>query len=44
MASTLKKGGNVMADAIEWKSDLNEAQARAKKENKPVLMDSFNPG
>ena len=44
MVSNLKKGVKAMADAIEWKSDLSEAQARAKKENKPVLMDFFNPG
>jgi hypothetical protein len=30
MVSTLKKGDKAMADTIEWKSDLSEAQARAK--------------
>ena len=33
-----------MANPIEWEKDLSSALARAKQENKPVLMDFFNPG
>jgi uncharacterized protein YyaL (SSP411 family) len=33
-----------MADAIRWENDLDEALRKAKSENKPVLMDFFNPG
>jgi hypothetical protein len=33
-----------MAKSIEWESDLQKALARAKAEQKPVLMDFFNPG
>jgi hypothetical protein len=29
---------------IQWESDYEKAMARSKKENKPVLMDFFNPG
>jgi len=29
---------------IEWLTDFNEAMALAKQENKPVLLDFFNPG
>jgi hypothetical protein len=33
-----------MGDGIQWESDLNKALSRAKAEEKPVLMDFFNPG
>jgi hypothetical protein len=33
-----------MGEAIRWESDLSKALSRAKAENKPVLMDFFNPG
>jgi hypothetical protein len=33
-----------VGDAIQWESDLSKALSRAKAENKPVLMDFFNPG
>jgi hypothetical protein len=33
-----------VGDAIQWESDLGKALSRAKAENKPVLMDFFNPG
>lgn len=33
-----------MADAIRWENDLASALARAKAENKAVLVDFFNPG
>lgn len=29
---------------IRWESDFQEALKRSKNENKPVLMDFFNPG
>lgn len=29
---------------IKWETDFQAAIARSKKENKPVLMDFFNPG
>ena len=33
-----------MATAIKWHTDLKAAMALAKKENKPMLVDFFNPG
>jgi hypothetical protein len=33
-----------MATEIQWEKDFDRALARAKTENKPVLMDFFNPG
>lgn len=33
-----------MEKAVIWESDLQKALAKAKAENKPVLMDFFNPG
>jgi hypothetical protein len=33
-----------MAGEIQWETDRNKAQARAKMENKPVLMFFHNPG
>jgi len=33
-----------MEKAIQWETDLDKALSRAQKENKPILMDFFNPG
>jgi uncharacterized protein YyaL (SSP411 family) len=33
-----------MTIQITWHKDMQEALAAAKKENKPVLIDFFNPG
>jgi hypothetical protein len=33
-----------MGNSIKWETELNAALARAKSEQKPVLMDFFNPG
>jgi uncharacterized protein YyaL (SSP411 family) len=33
-----------METKINWESKFEEALARAKEENKPVLLDFFNPG
>ena len=33
-----------MATAITWQKDMKAALALAKKENKPMLVDLFNPG
>jgi hypothetical protein len=33
-----------VGEVIQWESDLSRALERAKAENKPVLMDFFNPG
>jgi hypothetical protein len=33
-----------MAPEIQWEKELDKALARAKKENKPVLMFFHNPG
>jgi hypothetical protein len=33
-----------MENEIHWEKELDTALARAKAENKPVLMDFFNPG
>ena len=32
-----------MAKTIEWETDFDKALARAKAENKEVLLDFFNP-
>jgi hypothetical protein len=32
-----------METAISWETDLNQALKRAKAEQKPVLLDFFNP-
>ncbi len=29
---------------IEWETDYEDALTRSKQENKPVLIDFFNPG
>lgn len=33
-----------MGNSIKWETQLDAALAKAKAENKPVLMDFFNPG
>lgn len=33
-----------MADQIQWESDLEKAKKRANAEQKPILLDFFNPG
>jgi hypothetical protein len=33
-----------MENKIKWETDLNACLARAKAEDKPVLLDFFNPG
>jgi len=37
-------GGIVMEQKIEWETDMHVALKRAREENKPVLLDFFNPG
>lgn len=32
-----------MKTAISWETDLNQALKRSKTEQKPVLLDFFNP-
>lgn len=32
-----------MANKIEWENSLDKAIARAKSENKQILLDFFNP-
>jgi len=33
-----------MAHVITWEAEMNKALARAKAEQKTVLLDFFNPG
>ena len=33
-----------MEGGIQWENELDKALEKAKVENKPVLMDFFNPG
>jgi len=33
-----------MTNPIQWESDMTHALDMAKKEDKPVLLDFFNPG
>jgi len=33
-----------MATKMIWETEMKKALARAKKENRPVLLDFFNPG
>lgn len=37
-------GGMRMATKIQWETDLAKALTRARKEDKTVLIDFFNPG
>ncbi len=34
----------VMESPIRWETEMKRAIERAKKEDKPILMDFFNPG
>lgn len=33
-----------MAEKLVWENNLDTAISKAKRENKPVLLDFFNPG
>ena len=33
-----------MSNEIRWENQMDSALSRAKQENKPVLLDFFNPG
>jgi uncharacterized protein YyaL (SSP411 family) len=33
-----------MAKTIIWETDMDRALKQAKAENKPILLDFFNPG
>jgi hypothetical protein len=33
-----------MAENIKWETDMDAALARARVENKVILLDFFNPG
>ena len=33
-----------MENKIEWVSKMEDANKRARSENKPILLDFFNPG
>ncbi len=33
-----------MAKTIAWETSMDRALERAKSENKPILLDFFNPG
>ena len=33
-----------MAGMVKWESSWDVALSKAKKENRPVLLDFFNPG
>ena len=33
-----------MGDEVKWETAMDEALARARSENKHVLLDFFNPG
>jgi hypothetical protein len=38
-----RKRRTSLMSVIEWGTDFDETLARAKAENKPVLLDFFNP-
>lgn len=47
MPLTLNNGGVIMAVAekkIAWETDMQKALSRAKRENKNVFLDFYNPG
>jgi hypothetical protein len=33
-----------MGSKIEWETSLDKARERARSEQKPILLDFFNPG
>ena len=39
-----RKGEIVMAKNIRWETEIDAALARSRVEQKPVLLDFFNPG
>jgi hypothetical protein len=39
-----QKGRRLEMANIKWESEMQAALKRAKSENKPVLLDFFNPG
>jgi len=39
-----RQGDIIMDSKIEWETDMDTAVARARSENKLVLLDFFNPG
>jgi len=39
-----KRGGKDMAGKVNWESSWDAALLRAKKEDRPILLDFFNPG
>lgn len=39
----LSRGGRIMAEKVSWLTDMDKALEQAKKTNKPVLLDFFNP-
>lgn len=39
-----KKETQDMTSGIKWEKAWDEALARAQSENKPILLDFFNPG
>ena len=43
-AKTIRKGGVIMASKMAWEKDLNGALARARSEDRYVLLDFYNPG
>ncbi len=36
-------GGFTMTAAITWLTEMEQALSKAKEENKPILLDFFNP-
>ncbi len=38
----IKIGGAMMEGQVQWETELDKALARAKSEQKPVLLDFFN--
>ena len=44
MIRFLNKEVMIMATKLSWETEMNKALDRAKKENRQVLLDFFNPG